>query len=153
MEQIPDDLLQIIFSFLSLRERKDLRYVSSILKSQIKWKDMTTYRLGNLLPQFNNIESKRGNQLILMTNNDMLYKPYETVYDDTYRVHPLFRVCTLKKKCIVERCREKRLGYIYIQIHTPDWWRIRYDDIRTNLLIKRKIPYCLGCFNIWCNLV
>jgi hypothetical protein len=152
MERLPDDLFEKILTFLSFKERIILRSVSSSIKTNIRQKDLMTYRLSNLLPLIYSMESKRANQLILITNNDILYKPYDINYDDRSHVHPLFRVSSLKNKCVVERCREKSLGYIYIQIHTPHWWKIRYHDIRTNLLIKRKISYCLSCFNQWSNI-
>lgn len=147
MERLPNDLFEKILTFLSLKERIFLRSVSNSIKTYIKYNNLITYRLGNLLPLIYSIESKRANQLILITNNDILYKPYEVNYDDRSHVHPLFRVSSLKKKCIVERCGEKSLGYVYILINTPPYWRIRYDDICTHLFIKRKISYCLSCFN------
>ena len=112
MEQLPDDLLEKIFTFLSLKERIMLRFVCINFKSQIKQRDFASYRLGNILSW------ERG---------DCFNRPSG--------IHPLFRVCSVEKKCIVDRCREKRLEYINIRGSTP--------------LIKRKMPYCLQCFEFW----
>jgi hypothetical protein len=112
MEQLPDDLLDKIFSFLSLKERIMLRFVSINFKSQIKQRDLASYRLGNILSQSKDDKFKQSSG-----------------------VHPLFRVCSVEKKCIVDRCREKRLEYIYIWGSTPK--------------IKRRMPYCLQCFEFW----
>ena len=141
MERLPNDLFGKILTFLSFKERIILRSVSNSIKTYISQKHLITYRLGNLLPLIYSIESKRANQLILITNND-IYKPYEANYDDRSHVHPLFRVFSLKKKCVVERCGEKRLGNVYILINTP------YScHCHAHLFIKRKISYCLSCFN------
>lgn len=57
------------------------------------------------------------------------------------RLHPLFLRNNIKNKCIVTNCREKKLEYIYIKLMT-------INNISDNY-IKRKIPYCSQCFNIW----
>ena len=70
---------------------------------------------------------------------------YESSIYTTSRLHHLFRIQNTNHTCINSCCREKRLGNIYIGLHRGDIPQY----LRTMHYIKRKIPYCITCFNEW----
>ena len=65
-----------------------------------------------------------------------------------HRVHPLY-MRHRGVQCIADRCRNEQMGHIYIKdwkmTHTFDH---RFDRDRW-ACSKRKISYCVHCFEIW----
>ena len=81
------------------------------------------------------------NELILLSNN--IFVSYKD--SQLSNVHPYFRRHHEYNTCVNGMCREKRLGYIYIKLLKPNSGIISFDGV-WHLYIKRKVPYCIGCF-------
>ena len=139
MELLPEDLYEVIFKFLSLKEKIKLRLVSSHFKGHIKNVHFITHKLDNIIRVSHNRELKLMNELMLLSNN--IFVSYKD--SQLSNVHPYFRRHHEYNTCVNGMCREKRLGYIYIKLLNRGI--IGYDGIG-HFYIKRKVPYCLGCF-------
>ncbi len=141
MEKMSDDILRTVVSFLSTREKIKIREVSKGFINVVTQRTFNEYRLKWLMRNFVLREAKLEEEFYIITRH-MYHKRVEN------RMHPYFsRQC--QDKCIVDRCRNERVGHIYIKdskIEQPegahlnrDWW----------VCSKRKIPYCVHCFEIW----
>ena len=139
------DELQIIISFLSLHDRVNLRLSSKRFETFVKKQDIALFYMENNVHRFFSLVMKPGAEVILAVNNNfIMYVDESSIYRPS-RLHPLFRICNTNPTCINSCCREKRLGNIYISVHRghiPQY-------LRTMYYIKRKIPYCMSCFNMW----
>lgn len=146
MESLPYELSRIILSFLSLKEKIIMREVSRNLKSYVKNNDYVRYRLRNVFT----IEKKnRGDLKLPIHNINFLYSDIN--FDSHSGVHTLFRITKpynrRYKQCINAECSKKMLGVIYCskkKLPLTEQIFYQYD-----LYVKRTIPYCINCFNIW----
>ena len=147
MDTIPVDLYGNIFGFLSAKEKITMREVCKNYESKINRINLVIIRLGNILAKSHSRERKMGQDLILTFNNNFLMY---TDYTPT-GIHSLFRMRgslpIQYNRCIDVCCREKRLGNIYF---SKDLSHINYHQhYGWNFYSKRKIPYCLNCYNKW----
>ena len=148
MDILSDDIILKVLYFLSSKEKLSMREVNSTFTSIINPLLLTIYKLDSLMKNIYTIESKLLSELqcYLSYNNYTFFVP---IIHNT--IHRLFRINNTPikfDKCIVDTCREKRLGLLYcsrtnlndyigIQLQTP----IYFD--------KKNIPYCSNCFNLW----
>ncbi len=134
-----DDVLRLVLSFLSTEEKIKIREVSKGYKNLVSQRCLKEYRLKWLLKRFVQREDKL--ELHLNINARHIYsKRVEN------RLHPYFsRQC--QDKCIVDRCHNERLGYIYIKDRKVDHLCPNGGDVWT--CNKRKISYCVQCFELW----
>lgn len=156
MDTIPVELYEIIFGFLSSKDRVTLREVNHKYESLINKKNLTVCKLENKIKRIHSIEKKMSRDLILTINsNFLLYTDCNENNNSGGGVHKLFRVNNYHHdRCINEQCREKRLGNIYFSKKLPPQ---NYHQSHTSTLFerywnfytKRKIPYCIYCFNKW----
>lgn len=144
MKSIPLELFGNIILFLSLKEKINVRKVNSVFRYSIKMLYLLTYRLENQFLKSHSIEERIASNLILTTSNNF------TFYTDYKKsgVHSLFRINNHEfQKCINANCREKKVGDIYFsKQRTADYSQKTYNF---NCYSKRKIHYCLNCFNRW----
>jgi len=142
MELIADDIQEYIFSFLSLKEKINATEVCRTFNRNIKSISILIPRMDTMIERNFMVDIRQGMEMMLIT--DQMYIPYREANLRT-NVHPLYRQhrYNMKEKCIVERCKERRLGYIYTRI-------METGDITDEYYYtKRSIPYCAQCFNIW----
>ena len=144
MEILPKELCEIVLLFLSLKDRIIAREVSSTFLSCINSRNLVAYRLENKLAISHSIEKKYFSDIVLTINkNFLLYTNNEIP-----RVHRYFRVSNKDNdSCIDSRCREKRIGNIYLSKNFKRSQLQQKDG--SNFYTKRKIPYCIYCFNRW----
>ena len=137
METLPVELYGYIFSFLSPKDRVTSREVCTIFESQINRQNLVVCRLENNLKKSHSIEKKLSIDIILIANcNFTLYTDYKPT-----GIHPLFRVNNHQRdKCIDVNCRGEKLGNIYFS---------KQPHHSCNSYTKRKIPYCIYCFDKW----
>ena len=140
MELLPDELYDNIFGFLSIKEKIIVREVCILFESRIKRINLTVNRLENKMKRSHSIERKLTRDMFLtISNNFLMYTDYMQ-----NGIHTLFRINNHSyTRCIVDRCREKGLGNIYLYLN-----RCHYR-IGWNFYSKRIIPYCLNCYNKW----
>jgi len=141
MELLPDELYNNIFCFLSTKDKVIVREVCISFKRQIKKVNLVINRLDNKLQRSHSIEIRKLTRDMFLTssNNFSMYTDYTQT-----GIHTLFRINNHSyTRCIVDRCREKGLGNIYLYLN-----RCHYR-IGWNFYSKRKIPYCLNCYNKW----
>ena len=139
LELIPEDLFKKILGFLSLKERKVIREVNIFLESHMNTLFLLQYKLDNFLKNNLPIEMKLQKDLIFYKtyNNCTIYKIKQPV-----RVHSLFAGNNIYDKCIVDICREKKVGYLFYSTerisdyHQSHHWKF-YS--------KHNIPYCSRC--------
>lgn len=124
MESLSNDLYSIIIKFLSVKDRIILREVNNNFQQIINKKNLIILKLENNLKN-------------IFLSTDPAFSQYVDINRD--RVHKLFRVTNYTyDKCIDQQCREKKMGYIhYSNI-------LKYPNC-----YKRKIHYCVDCFNKW----
>jgi len=161
METLPDDLFQKIFCFLSLKQKILLRETCHFFKSRQNPMILSAYKLECLLKISHPIEMKLSSDLTCYTtyNNFTIYKT-----NQRETVHPLFRINNNYDTCIVDTCREKKLGYIffskkpallYHQSSNPWCFYNKPAPLYHQswnpwcFYNKRNIPYCNGCFKMW----
>ena len=137
MDVVPGDMLLRIFDFLSLKEKILMREVSQTINSYINPLILRTYKLDKKFVNVFTVERKSSNELTC-------YKAYNNftlfIINKQNRVHSLFRINNHYDQCIVDTCREKKLGYIYY--HLSQTWK-------SSIYNKRNIPYCSNCYNYW----
>jgi len=134
MNKIPEDLYNIIFSFLSLKDKIITTEVCKTMNVFIKPIVLQTYKLENKLIKLNCIELKMKYELIC--NN--VYKDFK--FYKYSKIHKYFRVLENYERCIAN-CRAERLGYVYYLL----------KPLINNMCLynKRYIPYCMDCFKTW----
>ena len=140
--EVSNDLYENIFFFLSSKEKILVREVCQTFKQNIKWRVLIAYKLNNNLRRVHCIEMKLANDLILTTNDNFIMY----TENKTNGMNRLFiRKSHQYNKCIVDKCREKTVGFIYYNKTrpSPNYHKYYY----WNFYDKRNIPYCLGCFN------
>jgi hypothetical protein len=149
MEKINDDILRIILSFLSAEEKIKIREVSKDFKNVVSQRYLNEYRLNWLMQKFVQREDKLEEELNLIVRH--IY------HKRTNKIHPYFSRSGTRREdqCIVERCYNPQLSYTYIKdrkiAHT---WQGMGGNVWA--CSKRKIPYCVHCFEIWmvrCSIV
>jgi hypothetical protein len=144
MDLLPDELYDNILGFLSIKEKIIVREVCILFESRIKKINLTINKLENNLKRLHSIEKKLCKDLFLTINNNF------AMYTDYTQngIHTLFRINNHQyTRCIVDGCREKRLGNIYLALNR---YHYRYDyPAGWNFYSKRIIPYCLNCYNKW----
>jgi len=143
MDTIPVELYEIIFGFLSIKEKITIREVNYLFASQINMIHLLMYSLEKKLKLSHSIERNDGRDLIQTINNNFI------MYTDYKHggVHSFFRTNNYRyNRCIDSCCREKRLGNIYFSKKSQP---IYNTDIQVDFYSKRKIPYCLNCYNKW----
>ena len=146
MESLSDDLFLKILSFLSLNEKIMMREISLYFKNQINTILLSIYKLEYLFNITHPVVIKEPSSLscYLSYNNCTIYK----MKVPSNRVHPLFSRNSNYDQCMVEICREKKLGDIYFskrQVFATHQ-QIQYQ---WNYYNKRNIPYCSNCFYKW----
>ena len=151
MENLPDDLIEYILSFLSTKERIMIREIAQFHKF-IKPYEIATYSLSQKLPKIYSGKNKTADELLLVGNfldgKIRIYNDYTSI-----GVHSLFRCHNSVDRCVVSGCREKRLGPIYINIRdTPISQTIPNVNHHYywKYYFKRRIPYCLNCLKGQC---
>ena len=140
MDLLPNELYDNIIRFLSTKDKISMREVDSIFESKIKKMNLVVNRLENQLQRSHSIERKISRDLFLtISNNVSMYTDYTQ-----NGIHTLFRINNHSyMRCIINGCREKGLGNVYLTLN-------RYDyQSGWNFYSKRKIPYCLNCYNKW----
>ena len=135
-----DDIIENIVSFLSLRDKINVRIVSQDFKRIVKHQYINKYRLSNQINYLYQRETLFSDKLELLMNGMYVKKEVG--------IHRLFDK-RKKCECVIYGCREKRLGYIYIKrrvvrIILSGAWYIPYDC--EWVYEGRKIPYCKRCF-------
>jgi hypothetical protein len=141
MEKMSDDILRIIIAFLSPEEKIKIREVSKGFKTLVSQRKLNEYRLKKLMKRFVWREDKLEEELNLMCRH-IYHKRVEN------RIHPYFSRQRPTDKCITDRCQNERLGYIYINDRkVARTWQGTGGDVWA--CSKRKIPYCVHCFEIW----
>lgn len=147
MESLSYDIIQKIYSFLSIKEKIYMREASSYLKENVKSKYLSQYSLENKLPNIYSLVYKQGMDVVLTVNNNfILYTDVKNRYLHTklnkrFVIYPV----NLYKKCIVENCSKQQMKDIFITQNRngiPQY-------LRTCYYYKRKMPYCIHCFNLW----
>jgi len=135
MDKVPIDLYDVIFHFLSLKEKIMMREVCKPFNLCIKSKLITIYKLQNRLKKLNSIELKHNSDIKCeyVYGNIKLYKQL--------RRHTHFCVFKSYDRCIAN-CRSEKIGYIY---HSPK--QIKQRQMKQ--YNKRYIPYCIDCFKTW----
>ena len=144
MDLLPDELYDNILGFLSTKEKIIMREVCIIFESKITKMNLVVNRLENKLKRSHSIERKQSRDLFLtISNNVSMYTDYTQ-----NGIHTLFRINNHSyTRCIVNGCREKGLGNIYLTLNR---YHYRYDyQGGWNFYSKRIIPYCLNCYNKW----
>ena len=150
MELLPDDIYQNIIAFLSLKDKINARHVSSTFRDNVKPNLLSIYRFENTLKKYWSVELKYSDEcghFGCVGPLRYFYIPYK---NDEHRVHSLFHIKQNYDKCIVEGCREKRLGYIYIKLARPSGTSFREGRVISWwYYIKRRVPYCSRCIACW----
>jgi hypothetical protein len=147
MESLSYDIIQKIYSFLSIKEKIYMREVCSYLKSNVKTRYISVYSLESKIPNIYSIVYKQGIDLVLTVNNNfILYTPVDKRYIHS-KLNYRFVLCNNSqyKKCIVENCSKQQMKDIFITQNRngiPQY-------LRTCYYYKRKMPYCIHCFNLW----
>ena len=143
MELLVDDIQEYIFSFLSLKEKINVIEVCKTFKHNIKNISILIPRMDAMIERNQSIDIRLSAEM--MSIADYIYIPYRNANLEFNNIHPLYRRhrYNMKEKCIVERCRERRLDYIYSRICSIE------HTCSEHYYSKRKLPYCLECFNIW----
>lgn len=145
MNIINSDEMQLIYSYLSLQDKINLRLCSKVFESLVKKREMAYLSIEKKVHRFFSLVMKPGSELVLAVNNNyIMYLDIYSIHRQS-RTHPLFKISNNNPKCINSNCREKRLDKIYISVHRgqiPQY-------LRTMYYIKRNIPYCIHCFNKW----
>jgi hypothetical protein len=141
MDMLPDELYDNILGFLSIKEKIIMREVCIIFEFKITKMNLVVNRLENKLKRSHSIERKQSRDLFLtISNNVSMYTDYTQ-----NGIHTLFRINNHSyTRCVVDGCREKGLGNIYLTLN-----RYYYRVGGWNFYSKRKIPYCLNCYNKW----
>jgi len=135
-----DDILRSILYFLSAEEKIKIREVSKDFKNVVSQRCLNEYRLNWLMKRFVRREDKLEDELNLLTRH-IYHKRVDR------RVHPLF-TRHRAVQCISDRCRNEQLGYIYIKDRkVAQTWQGTGGDVWA--CSKRKITYCVHCFEIW----
>ena len=111
------DELQIIISFLSLEDKVNLSLSSKRFENVVKKQHLALYCIEKNVNRFFSLVMKPGSELILAVNNNFIMYVDETSIYTPSRIHPLFRIRNTNPICINSRCREKRLGNIYISVY------------------------------------
>ena len=147
MDTIPIELYEIIFGFLSVKEKITIREVSLLFESRIKRINLLVNRVENILKKSHFYRIQKSSALLLTVHNSFI------MYTD-YRqngIHSLFKVNNHSyNKCIDSCCREKRLGNIYFsKKSSPDHNTASLFERPMNYYSKRNIPYCMNCYNNW----
>ena len=143
MELLTDDIQEYIFSRLSLREKINVIEVCKTFRDNIKNISILIPKMDGMIERNQSIDKRQSAEMMLIRDNK--YIPYRNANLEFNKVHPLYRRhrYNMKEKCIVERCRERRLEYIYSRICSTE------EGSSEHYYSKRKLPYCLECFNIW----
>ena len=140
MELLADDMQEYIFSFLSIKEKIKATEVCSTFKRNISPVSILIFKMNEMIERNQSLEAKLSMEMMLIA--DRTYIPYCNAR--ITRVNPLYRQHRyMRETCIVERCREKKLDYIYTRILPTG------HMCSEHFYTKRKVPYCLQCFNIW----
>lgn len=139
------DELQLIISFLSLKDKANVVIVNKYFQQIIRKQDIVLFLMQKKIKNFFCIVMKPGDELILAVNNNfIMYVDESSVYRPSH-IHHLFKIRKTNPKCINCNCREKRLGNIYISVNRC--YLPKY--LLTIYYIQRNIPYCIQCFNKW----
>ena len=147
MDILPDDLILRIISFLSLKEIILMREVNHPFLSYINPLLLSALKLENSLKTTYVIEMKQAKDLTCYAtyHNFTIF----TNHKPANQVHSLFRININEpyNKCIDDRCREKKLGYIFFSKKSlsPN----NHQTSHWHSYIKRNIPYCNKCFKKW----
>jgi len=135
MELLSDDIFRLIYCFLSTKDKINILMTNSNFKSYINLVSVLVLKMDYYMNKILSIDIRSRREMMLIDWN--FYVPYQTLHFSTFNgISPLYCRNMMENTCIVERCREKRVGDIFIHI---------YCDYYT----KRKMPYCLKCFKIW----
>ena len=142
MELLVDDIQEYIFSFLSLKEKINVNEVCKTFNRNIKNISILIPKMDVMIKRNQSIDIRQSMEM--MSIADFTYIPYRNANIQS-NVHPLYRQhrYNMRDSCVVERCREKRLEYIYTRICPTG------NGCSEHYFSKRKVPYCLQCFNIW----
>ena len=141
MEKMNDDVLRLILSFLSTEEKIKTREVSKVYKNLVSQRKLNEYRLNWLLKRFVRREDKLEDELNLLTRH-INHKRVEN------KIHPYFSRQRPIEKCITDLCQNEQLGNIYIKnCKLAPTWHGRGGNVWA--CNKRKISYCVHCFEIW----
>ena len=143
MEFLPDDILQFIFFFLSTKDKINILKTSLSFRRNIQPISILIPKINKLMERIQCIDMKPSIEMMLIIDN--LYVPYRTLHLSTFNgVNPLYCRNRMENTCIVDRCREKKIGDIFLRCLCVEAW-----GVRGHCYIKRKMPYCLKCFKIW----
>jgi len=148
MNEMADDILRIITNFLSLKELLNVRMASKDFKRYISERDLNIYRLNNKIQNFLQREDKLEDEI-----NPIIRNIYQR---QSVSVHSLF-TRNRKDRCIVEGCYLPRLDYIFtkhkvLSLFTgPSKKSSRLVTQPMWVCSKRKMPYCIQCFEKWIN--
>jgi len=136
-----DDVLSIVLSFLSAEEKIKIREVSKGFTNIVSQRTLNEYRLNWLMKNFVRRENRLEEELNIIARH-INHKRVD------HRVHPLY-MRRRGVQCIADRCRNEQLGHIYIKDWQVDF---TFDpDLYGNrwACSKRKISYCVHCFERW----
>lgn len=142
MECLMDDIQEHILSFLSLKEKIKATEVCKSFRRNIKSIVIEIPRMNLKIERSCKIVKKQSVEMLMIKPG--IYIPRSEANIRT-NVHPLYRQhrYNQKEKCIVERCRERRLENIYVR-------NIPTGDISDEYYYtKQKMGYCIECFSIW----
>jgi hypothetical protein len=149
MEILPDDIQQLIFFFLSTKDKISILNINSNYRRNIRPISVLIPKMEYYMERVQCINTKLTNEMLLLI--DDIFIPYRDINLSSFNgVNPLYCRNRMENMCIVEKCREKKLDYIYIRIFYKS--NIPYylnSSVYKHSYIKRKMPYCLKCFKIW----
>ena len=137
-----DDIQEHILSFLSLKEKIKATEVCKSFKRNIKSIVIEIPRMNCKIERNCQIVKRHCVEMLLIMPGIYIPRSQANIITN---VHPLYRQhrYNQKEKCIVERCREKRLENIYVR-------NMPTGDISDEYYyIKQKMGYCIECFSIW----
>lgn len=143
MEEIPDDIYKIIVGFLSPREKMVVRMVSSTFKTNINYILPFILKLEKDMKMYYFVKYQLEKFLLDTNVPFIMYEGFQG-FTGLIHIHYLFRIHNNYQCCIVEGCQEQSLKSVYIKQSRPlssEHWYGYYT--------KRKLPYCLSCFNLW----
>lgn len=140
MQFLPNDILRLIFSFLSTKDKINILKTSFTFTRNISPISILIPKINKYMDTILSIHIKPTIEMIFIIDN--FYIPYSMLNLSTFNgLHPLYCRNSMKNTCIVEGCREKKIGYIFFPLFYTSHGLAHY--------IKRKIPYCFKCFKIY----
>ena len=131
--ELPDDILRLIFFFLSTKDKINILKVNNNFRRNVSPISVLIPKMEYFMERIICIHRKSPRDIFLILDN--LYMPYHAYH--LSGINPLYCRNIMHNTCIVQGCREKKIAHIFFHLFPSD------------LFIKRIMPYCFKCFKIW----